>query len=129
MKKILIVDDDPAIRDVIAESLEGYEIIFASDGSEGVARVKKEKPDLVLMDMSMPKLSGLNALKRIRGDSEIMKTPVILITGYGSVADIEEGFSAQANDYIVKPFSPGKLRAKVDILLAQAGSGPVTRMP
>ena len=118
MNKLLVVDDDPAIVDLIIESLEGFEIQTANNGSDAIEVARKFLPNLIVMDVSMPRLSGTVACSRIKADPELKDIPVILLTGWGKLSDIEEGFNAKADDYIVKPFSPKLLKSRIDKLLA-----------
>jgi len=122
MAKILVVDDDPAIVDLITETLDTHEILSANNGTDGIERARKERPNLVIMDVSMPKLNGMIACSRMKNDPELSRIPVIMLTAWGRIADIEEGFATKADDYLVKPFSPKQLRHRVDLLLAPAGN-------
>ena len=117
MIKILVVDDDPAIVDLISESLDGYEIASANNGSDAIEMARKFLPNLIVMDVSMPRLSGTVACSRIKSDPDLKHIPVILLTGWGKLSDIEEGFNAKADDYIVKPFSPKLLKSRIEKLL------------
>jgi len=117
MSKILLVDDDPSIVDLITETLEGHEIQSTNNGSDAIEVARKFMPNLIVMDVSMPRLSGTVACSRIKADAALMHIPVILLTGWGKISDIEEGFSAKANDYMVKPFSPRLLKNRIEQLL------------
>jgi len=117
MSKILVVDDDPAIVDLVTEMLEGHEVSSCGNGSDGIEMARKGMPDLIVMDVTMPKLSGTVACARIKADPALAHIPVILLTGWGKISDIEEGFNAKADDYIVKPFSPRTLKSRIDQLL------------
>ena len=118
MSKILVVDDDPAIVDLISESLSEHEIRSANNGSDAIELSRKFMPHLIVMDVTMPKLSGTVACARIKRDPELGHIPVILLTGWGKISDIEEGFNSKADDYIVKPFSPRLLKNRIEQLLA-----------
>ena len=118
MSKILVVDDDPAIVGLVIEMLEGHAVSSCGNGSDGIEMARKVMPDLIVMDVSMPKLSGTVACARIKGDPAMAHIPVILLTGWGKISDIEEGFTAKADDYIVKPFSPRTLKNRIEQLLA-----------
>jgi DNA-binding response OmpR family regulator len=123
MSKILVVDDDPAIVDLITETMEAHEVMSATNGSEAIEMARKFKPDMIVMDVTMPKLSGTVACSRIKGEAGLRHIPVILLTGWGKISDIEDGFNAKADDYIVKPFSPRLLKSRIEALMAP---GPVS---
>ena len=118
MSKILVVDDDPAIVDLISETMEAHEIRSANNGSEAIEMARKFQPDIIVMDVTMPKLSGTAACSRIKAEPGLSHIPVILLTGWGKISDIEDGFNARADDYIVKPFSPRLLKSRIEQLIA-----------
>ncbi|MBQ9314700.1 MAG: response regulator transcription factor [Clostridia bacterium] len=111
-KKILIVDDEKAIVDILNHNLkrEGYETIQAYDGEEAVAKVKEEKPDLILLDVMLPKMDGFTVCKTIRQTSNI---PIIMVTAKEDVVDKVIGLELGADDYITKPFSVREVMARV----------------
>jgi len=117
--KILVVDDDRVLADVITFMLhkEGFEVIQAYDGAAGLERWKKEKPDLVVLDVIMPKISGFEVCRRIRAAGD---TPILMLTVRSEEEDILNGFEIGADDYIVKPFSPGQLVARVKAILRRS---------
>jgi two-component system response regulator MtrA len=117
---ILIVDDDPDIRDLVAFKLRqmGYGIRVERDGETGIAAALEEQPDLILLDVMMPKLSGIEMTRRLRADARTADIPIILITAKAQDADVDRGFASGANDYIIKPFSPRDLVARVENMLA-----------
>jgi len=119
-KKILIVDDEVYILHILDFSLgaEGYEVITAADGEEAIERAKKEKPDLVVLDIMMPKVDGFEACRRLKADPETSPIPVILLTAKGREVDRRMGMEVGADDYIVKPFSPNKLIEKIGSFLS-----------
>jgi CheY-like chemotaxis protein len=125
MATILIVDDNPDIIALVRETLAGHEIITASNGSDGLALAKEKMPDLIILDVSMPKLTGTVVCSRLKNNPVTAKIPVIMQTAWGTLGDIEEAFANKADDYIVKPFSPRALKAKVEDLLAK-GKGTAT---
>ena len=106
-KKILVVDDDEHIRTFLTKSLEfkGYQIISANDGIKGWEMIESEKPDLIIMDIRMPGMDGIEVLKKVREDIELTKIPVIMLTAESSDIDIISGFSVGADHYITKPFT------------------------
>jgi len=122
--KILVVDDDRVLADVITFMLhkEGFEVIQAYDGAAGLERWKKEKPDLVVLDVNMPKISGFEVCRRIRAAGD---TPILMLTVRSEEEDILNGFEIGADDYIVKPFSPGQLVARVKAILRRSKGKPI----
>ncbi|MDQ1534293.1 MAG: two-component system, OmpR family, alkaline phosphatase synthesis response regulator PhoP [Actinomycetota bacterium] len=122
MTSILIVDDDQDIRELVSFKLEqlGFEVHSESDGETGLAAVMELHPDLVLLDWMMPKLTGVEVCRLLRDGAENVGVPVILLTARAQEADIERGFAAGADDYIVKPFSPRELASRVEAVLSRA---------
>jgi two-component system response regulator RpaA len=110
-----VVDDEPVIQDLVQEILEADEcdIWLASDGEEALAQVAAMRPDLVLLDMLIPKLDGFGVLERLRGDERTADLPVIMLTAVSDVESTQRGFQLGATDYMEKPFSPAQLRARV----------------
>jgi len=127
MAKILVVDDDPAIVELVTETLAGHEILTATNGSDGLALARERKPDMVILDVSMPRLSGTVVCGRLKNDPATAQIPVMMLTGWGTVGDVEEAFANKANDYIVKPFSPRALKSKVEALLAGGKETPAPK--
>ena len=129
--KILVVDDDLNIQRVLVFALkqEGYDVIVASDGATGVQMAAKQKPDLVLMDVAMPRLDGYAATTQIRAAEKDRRVPIILLTSEATVQQRVKGLRAGADDDIVKPFNPAELSARIKALLARGGpvaeSGPL----
>jgi two-component system phosphate regulon response regulator PhoB len=124
VKTVLVVDDDPDIRDIAAIKLEhaGLRVLTEADGEAGLAAALQAAPDLVLLDWMMPRLTGLEVCVRLREHPETARTPVILLTAKAQEADVERGFAAGADDYVIKPFSPRELVSRVTAALARAGS-------
>lgn len=116
MYKVLIVDDEEKIREVIAEyaEFEGFEPDQAADGMEAVAKCKQNDYDIVLMDVMMPKLDGFSAVKEIR---KVKDVPVIMLSARGEEYDKLFGFEIGADDYVVKPFSPKEVMARINAIL------------
>ena len=114
--KILVVDDDPKVVQLLRANLsvEGYEVIAAQDGAEGLALVESELLDLVILDLVMPSLDGLELTRRIREFSEV---PIIMLTARSSEVDLVQGFDAGADDYLTKPFSVNELLVRVRAVL------------
>jgi two-component system, OmpR family, response regulator MprA len=118
--RILVVDDEPAVRESLVSSLtfEGYETIEASDGVEALEQVEKEKPDLVVLDVLMPRLDGLTACRRLRTSGS--NVPVLMLTARDMVGDRVSGLDAGADDYLVKPFELDELLARIRALLRRS---------
>ena len=118
-KRILVVDDEIYIVHILEFSLtmEGYNILTAFDGEEAMRVIEQEKPDLVVLDIMMPKLDGYEVCRRLRKDDRFATLPVILLSAKGRSVDREVGLQAGADDYITKPFSPRKLIEKIRELL------------
>jgi two-component system phosphate regulon response regulator PhoB len=123
MAKILVVDDDADIRELVSMKLTnaGYDVIAEADGETGLAAVIDQRPDLVVLDWMMPGLTGIEVCRALRDDPRTVNTAVLLLTARAQEADIENGFAAGADDYIVKPFSARELATRVETLLARIG--------
>jgi len=127
--KILVVDDEIYILHILDFSLtmEGYEVITAKDGFDALEKISQSKPDLVVLDIMMPRLDGYETCKRIKGAEETKGIPVILLSAKGRKVDSQAGYAVGADSYMVKPFSPRKLAEKIKVLLAaKEGSGRET---
>lgn len=133
--RILIVDDDPDIRDILKITLseENYEILEARDGEEGLRIIQTKPLDLVLLDYKMPKIDGREVCRRLKKDLLLSHTPVIMITGKGDLNDKVNGIDAGADDYIVKPFEPKELLARIRMIIRRTArdleANPLTRLP
>ncbi|MPQ43260.1 response regulator transcription factor [Clostridium tarantellae] len=123
-KRILIVDDEEHIRELIKFNLQknGYGVILASDGKEALEIIKSKRIDLILLDLMLPEVDGLEVCKEIRRDSIISNVPIIMITAKGEEADKILGLELGADDYITKPFSIRELMARVKALLRRSNS-------
>jgi two-component system alkaline phosphatase synthesis response regulator PhoP len=121
-KKILIVDDEKQLVSLIRLHMEmaGYEALVARDGEEAMEIVKKERPDLMILDLMIPKVDGWEVCKRLRAESGIRNIPVIMLSARTSTADKLRGFECGADDYVTKPFSPRELTVRVKRVLARA---------
>ncbi|MCT4592909.1 MAG: response regulator transcription factor [Anaeromicrobium sp.] len=119
MKKILVVDDEEYIRELIEFNLknDGYEVITSEDGYMAIKVAKEEKPDLILLDLMLPKLNGFEVCKEIRVNEEIGSTPIIMLTAKNDEGNKIEGLDAGADDYVTKPFSVKELLARVRAVL------------
>lgn len=123
MAKIVIAEDEPDIRDLIRFTLQfaGYEVFAGSNGEEGYELAKQEKPDIVLMDVRMPKMTGYEACRKIKADPELKDTPVIFLSAKGQEAEIQSGLDAGADEYLLKPFAPDQLTERIREMLAKRG--------
>jgi two-component system response regulator MprA len=118
--RILVVDDEPAVRESLASSLafEDYEIDTATDGLDALDKLDRVKPDLIVLDVLMPRLDGLTTCRRLRGRGETL--PVLMLTARDTVGDRVTGLDAGADDYLVKPFELDELLARVRALLRRS---------
>lgn len=118
-KKILLIEDDKDILNLVKHYLEkeGYRTFEATDGVKGLDVLKKDKTDLVVLDVMLPELNGIDVLKRIKGDAKTANIPVIMLTAKGEETDKIVGLELGADDYITKPFSPKELVARIKALL------------
>ncbi|GAA3448121.1 hypothetical protein Pve01_43050 [Planomonospora venezuelensis] len=122
MSSVLIVEDDLDIRDLTVFRLEqaGHEVRTAGDGMEALTALEQQRPDIVILDWMMPGLSGPEVCRRLRAMPGLEGVVVLMLTSKAQEADVEEGFRAGADDYMVKPFSPRELAVRVGALLARA---------
>ncbi|MFQ5681299.1 MAG: response regulator [Candidatus Omnitrophota bacterium] len=133
--KILIVDDDADIRDVLNITLaaEGYDVCEAADGEEALERIKEDIPDLIVLDYMMPRMDGRRVCREIKKDILLAHLPILMLTGKGDVADKVGGIEAGADDYIVKPFEPQELLARIKMTIRRSErdleANPLTRLP
>jgi DNA-binding response OmpR family regulator len=118
---VLVADDDDDIRDLVAFRLDraGYEVLRAGDGQEALDLAKEHRPDLAVLDVMMPKLTGYDVTRELRADAATSRIPVILLTARVQEADVARGFEAGADDYVKKPFSPQELKARVQAVLGR----------
>jgi len=121
-KKVLIVDDEVHIRALLEQTLEeladaGVELLVAQDGEEGLQYVQEEKPDLVFLDVMMPKLNGYQLCEHIKRDPALKDTYVIMLTAKGQAADKARGQEVQANEYMTKPFDPDMILQRASEIL------------
>ena len=115
-KTILVVEDDKFLRELIVQKLikEGYEVVEATDGEQGIKKIKEEKPDLVLLDLILPGIDGFEVLSKMKEDPGISSTPVIVLSNLGQKEDVERGLSLGAADYLIKAhFTPGEIIEKI----------------
>lgn len=123
MATILVVDDDPGVRDVIELSLDGYDVLLAEDGLDALDQLAREDVDVVVLDIMMPRLDGIATLRRIRGGQRTADIPVVLLSARGSEDTRAEGAEAGADAYVTKPFEPDELVATIEaVRAARAGA-------
>jgi DNA-binding response OmpR family regulator len=122
-KKILIVDDEPQIVEICQDYLKaaGYDTVTASNGAKGLTLARREKPDLIVLDLMMPEMDGLEVCRTIRRESDV---PIIMLTARVEETDKLIGLELGADDYITKPFSPRELVARVRVVLRRVISAP-----
>lgn len=122
-RKVLVVDDEPAIRELVQFNLEraGLGVVTAADGEEALALFRAERPDLVLLDLMLPRLDGFTVCRRIREESPV---PIIILTARTAEQDRVDGLELGADDYLTKPFSPRELVARVKAVLRRVESLP-----
>ena len=123
MAKILIAEDERDIRDLVAFTLRfaGHEVIAATDGEEAVELAPKINPDLILMDVRMPRMTGYEACKIMKTMPGIKEVPVVFLTARGQESEIQQGLGAGAEEYLLKPFAPDQLTERVKAILAKFG--------
>ena len=121
--KIAVIEDEADILEVIEYSLskEGFRVCTALDGEEGLDLVKKELPDLVVLDLMLPGLDGIEICRKLKSDSATRSISIIMVTAKGEESDIVLGLGIGADDYVVKPFSPRELTARVKSVLRRGG--------
>jgi len=119
MAKILIAEDERDIRDLIAFTLKfaGHEVVAASNGEEAYQLALKELPELIMMDVRMPKMTGYEACKLIKAEATLEHIPVVFLSAKGQESEIQTGISVGATEYLLKPFAPDQLTRKVAEIL------------
>ena len=123
MAKILIAEDEREIRDLITFTLQfaGYEVVTASNGAEAVSLARQENPDLILLDVRMPRMTGYEACAAIKTDPKLKNVPVIFLSAKGQESEIQAGLVAGAKEYLIKPIAPDQLTARIQVVLSQLG--------
>ncbi len=123
MVKILVAEDERDIRELIAFTLRfaGFDVELASNGAEAVEKAPQVNPDLILMDVRMPRMTGYQACNALKANPSTEKIPVIFLSAKGQESEIQEGLQAGAVDYILKPFAPDELTAQVKRILQELG--------
>ncbi len=126
-KKILVIDDEPKIVEICQDYLKaaGFDVVSAGDGLKGLSAARREKPDLVVLDLMMPGMDGLDVCRSLRRESN---TPIIMLTARVEESDKLVGLELGADDYITKPFSPRELVARVRVVLRRASGDPASEI-
>ena len=119
MLKILVAEDERDIRDLIGFTLRfaGFEVVLVVNGVEAVEKAVQEKPDLILLDVRMPKMTGYDACRRLKDNPDTSTIPIIFLSAKGQEGEIQEGLDLGALEYIVKPFAPDELTSRVEDVL------------
>ena len=119
MSTILLVEDDPDIRELVAYKLSrgGFEVIEAADGLAALQAARTRPPDAVVLDMGLPRLSGIEVCRELRAAPATAAVPIIMLTGAVRLQELEQAYAAGASDYLVKPFSPRELQRRVEAAL------------
>jgi DNA-binding response OmpR family regulator len=119
MARIMIVEDEMDIAENLAALLtaKGHKTSIVGDGAEALARIRKELPDLILLDVMLPRLSGFDICRLLRQEDKTAKIKVVMVTGLGRGGDVETAFASGADDYLIKPFDSARLFKKIDKVL------------
>ena len=122
---VLVVDDDPVILKLLEVNfeMEGFQVVRASDGAEGLERARECRPDIVVLDVMMPRMTGYEVAKALREDDVTAHIPIIFVTARAQSSDVERGLELGVDDYVTKPFDPLDLIARVNTLLARSQDG------
>lgn len=126
MTKILVAEDEKDIRELIAFTLQfaGYDVVLATNGEEALTRVEEERPDLVILDVRMPRMTGYEACRRLKENPATQDIPVVFLSAKGQDREVQEGYESGAEEYIIKPFVPDELIDQVKRVLDRArGAG------
>jgi two-component system alkaline phosphatase synthesis response regulator PhoP len=123
MAKILIAEDERDIRDLVAFTLRfaGYEVFAAANGEEAVEMAPNVNPDLILMDVRMPRMTGYEACRIMKLNPDLKDIPIVFLSAKGQEAEIQQGLDAGAEEYLLKPFAPDQLTSHVKTILAKFG--------
>ncbi|MFN2506419.1 MAG: response regulator transcription factor [Acidimicrobiales bacterium] len=122
MPKVLVIDDDPVILELLRVNfeIEGFDVVSAGDGREGLEKALSEQPDVILSDIMMPRLDGLQLLSELKRGPRTRNFPVILLSAKAQNAEVQQGLDLGADDYVTKPFDPLELIDRVNAVLAKA---------
>ena len=121
--KIIVIEDEPDIAEMIAYNLrrEGHKVSVCRDGEQGLSRIRTDNPDLVVLDLMLPGIDGVEVCRMVKSDPVTRATPIIMVTAKSEESDVVLGLKIGADDYIAKPFSPRELVARVDVALRRGG--------
>ncbi|MGH9156063.1 MAG: response regulator transcription factor [Acidimicrobiales bacterium] len=116
---ILVVDDDPVIQQLLRVSfeMEGYEVITADDGLAGLERARADRPDLMILDVMMPRMNGIEVARTLKSDPDTSSIPILMLSAKAQAADVSAGGASGVDDYVTKPFDPEVLLERVEGLL------------
>jgi diguanylate cyclase (GGDEF)-like protein len=133
-QKILIIDDAPDILDVLELTLsDRFDVVSAANGAEGLRQAKAHQPDIIITDYMMPVMNGPEFCKELRKDVTLSHIPIIMLTGKGDIKDMVSGINAGADDYLIKPFEPETLLARISMIMKRTtrnlDANPLTRLP
>jgi DNA-binding response OmpR family regulator len=119
---VLVVDDDPVILKLLEVNfeMEGFQVVRAADGAEGLERAREVRPDIVVLDVMMPRMTGYEVAKALREDHDTAHIPIIFVTARAQSSDVEKGMELGVEDYVTKPFDPLELIDRVNSLLARS---------
>ena len=128
-EKILVVDDEQDLVKLVRYNLEkdGYKVVTASNGEDALFLARKERPELVVLDLMLPGIDGLEVCKKLKADPELANTAIVMLTAKGEEVDITLGLKLGADDYVTKPFSPKELVARVQAVLRRSKSSSTTK--
>lgn len=124
--KIVVIEDEEDILEVISYNLrrEGYEVTTSTSGEDGLAKIERSAPNLVILDLMLPEIDGLDLCRKLKSDPVTQSIPVIMVTARGEESDVVLGLGMGADDYVIKPFSPKELVARVKAVLRRSRSAP-----
>lgn len=122
MTTVLVAEDDPDVRDLVVFKLEqlGFEVIAVEDGSKALSMARERLPDVAVLDISMPGMSGLDVCRMLRADTATARMLIVMLTARAQESDVDTGFMAGADEYVTKPFSPRELVTRLQALLARS---------
>jgi two-component system response regulator MtrA len=123
MARILVAEDDADLRSLVAFKLasRGHDVVQVDDGVAALASVRSRRPDVAVLDVTMPGVSGLDAARQIREDPDLADLPIIMLSARAGTSDVEAGLKSGADDYVIKPFSPREFALRVEGLLERRG--------
>lgn len=121
MAKILIAEDERDIRNLLAFTLQfaGHQVIATADGAEALEAARRDMPDLIVLDIRMPRMSGYEACKQIKAEDTLKHIPIVFLTAKGQEAELQAGYALGAEEYIIKPFAPDQLTERLQAVLAK----------